>query len=121
MLGTDFAWRPVHLDNSWLIDALAAYEVGRLNAAEHIEDRDAVVQQLVIGQVVFGQLLLTLRPIEHEYHCALILLDEPSVSTQDRLTQRAAHAGGVCSESKGSAAFPETTILVLAPFPGFGQ
>ncbi|MCV7290774.1 MerR family transcriptional regulator [Mycolicibacterium wolinskyi] len=64
-----------------LIDALAAYEVGRLNTAERIEDRDAVVQQMVIGQVVFGQLLLSLRRIAHEHHSALRFFDEPPAGT----------------------------------------
>lgn len=61
-----------------LIDALAAYEVSRLDTAERIEDRDAAVQQMVIGQVVFGQLLLSLRRIAHEHHSALRFLDEHS-------------------------------------------
>jgi DNA-binding transcriptional MerR regulator len=65
-----------------LIDALAAYEVSRLDAAERIEDRDAVVQQMVIGQVVFGQLLLSLRRIGHEHHSALRFLDEPPADAE---------------------------------------
>ena len=54
-----------------IIDALAAYEVGRLGTADVIEDRDAVVQHMVVGQVVFGQLLLSLRRLGHEHHSAL--------------------------------------------------
>lgn len=65
-----------------LIDSLAAYEVSRLDAAERVEDRDAVVQQMVIGQVVFGQLLLSLRRIGHEHHSALRFLDNPPVDTE---------------------------------------
>lgn len=65
-----------------LIDALAAYEVSRLDTAERIEDRDAVVQQMVIGQVVFGQLLLSLRRIAHEHHSALRYLDKPPADTE---------------------------------------
>lgn len=60
-----------------LIDALAAYEVSRLDTAERIEDRDAVVQQMVIGQVVFGQLVLSLRRIGHEHHSAVRFLEKP--------------------------------------------
>lgn len=60
-----------------LIDALAAYEVSRLDTADRIEDRDAVVQQMVVGQVVFGQLVLSLRRIGHEHHSALRFLESP--------------------------------------------
>jgi hypothetical protein len=35
------------------------------------KDRDAVVQHMVVGQVVFGQLLLSLRRLGHEHHSAL--------------------------------------------------
>lgn len=65
-----------------LINALAAYEVSRVYTAERIHDRDAVVQQMVIGQVVFGQLLLSLRRIAHEHHSALRFLNEPSAGTE---------------------------------------
>ncbi len=65
-----------------LIDALAEYEVSRLGAAHRIEDRDAVVQHMVIGQVVFGQLLLSLRRIGHEHHSALRFLEKPPVNTE---------------------------------------
>ena len=65
-----------------LIDALAAYEVSRVDAAESTEDRDAVVQQMVVGQVVFGQLLLSLRRIGHEHHSALRFLEKPPVNTE---------------------------------------
>jgi DNA-binding transcriptional MerR regulator len=65
-----------------LIDALAAYEVSRLDTAERVEDRDAVVQQMVIGQVVFGQLVLSLRRIGHEHHSALRFLDIPPVTPE---------------------------------------
>lgn len=60
-----------------LIDALAAYEVSRLDTAERIEDRDAVVHQMVVGQVVFGQLVLSLRRIGHEHHSALRFVESP--------------------------------------------
>lgn len=60
-----------------LIDALAAYEVSRLDTAERIEDRDAVVQYMVVGEVVGGQLLLSLRRIGHEHHSALRFLETP--------------------------------------------
>lgn len=70
----DLGW-PFDLPNAatylGLIDAIAAYEVSRLTAAELQLDRDAVVQQMVIGQVVFGQLLLNLRRLAHEHHSAL--------------------------------------------------
>ncbi|MEZ0054465.1 DNA-binding transcriptional MerR regulator [Mycobacterium sp. MAA66] len=70
----DLGW-PFDLPNAatylGLIDAIAAYEVSRLTAAELQADRDAVVQQMVIGQVVFGQLLLNLRRLAHEHHSAL--------------------------------------------------
>jgi len=65
-----------------LIDALAAYEVSRLDAAQRTEDRDAAVQQMVIGQVVFGQLLLSLRRIGHEHHSAIRFLDEHPEDTE---------------------------------------
>lgn len=65
-----------------LIDALAAYEVGRVYAAELDQDRDAIVQRMVIGQVVFGQLLLSLRRIAHEHHSALRYPSEPPTDTQ---------------------------------------
>lgn len=65
-----------------LIDALATYEVSRLDTAERIQDRDAAVQQMVIGQVVFGELLLSLRRIAHEHHSALRFLDEPPEGTE---------------------------------------
>lgn len=66
-----------------LIDALAAYEVGRLGIAERLEDRDAVVQYMVVGEVVGGQLLLSLRRIAHEHHSALRFLEEPPVETEN--------------------------------------
>lgn len=59
-----------------LIDALAAYEVSRLYTAERIDDRDAIVQQMVVGQVVFGRLVLSLRRIGHKYHSVLRFPDE---------------------------------------------
>jgi DNA-binding transcriptional MerR regulator len=65
-----------------LIDALAAYEVSRLGTAERIEDRDAVVQYMVVGQVVGGQTLLSLRRIGHEHHSALRYLDNPPGNTE---------------------------------------
>ena len=71
-----------------LIDALAAYEVSRVYAAERIHDRDAVVQQMVIGQVVFGQLLLSLRRIAHEHHSALRFPDQPSADTETARSQK---------------------------------
>lgn len=65
-----------------LIDALAAYEVSRLVATESAEDRDAVVQYMVVGEVVGGQLLLSLRRIGHEHHSALRFLEKPPVSSE---------------------------------------
>ncbi|KEP38808.1 MerR family transcriptional regulator [Mycobacterium kansasii] len=65
-----------------LIDALAAYEVSRLGKAERAEDRDAVVQYMVVGQAVGGQLLLSLRRIGHEHHSALRFLDEHPEGTE---------------------------------------
>lgn len=58
-----------------LINVIAAYELGRLTAADLHADRNAVVQQMAVGQVVFGQLLLSLRRLVHEYHSALKLSD----------------------------------------------
>jgi DNA-binding transcriptional MerR regulator len=70
----DLGW-PLDLPNAatylGLINAIAAYEVSRLTAADLQTDRDAVVHQMVIGQVVFGQLLLSLRRLAHEHHSAL--------------------------------------------------
>lgn len=70
----DMGW-PLDLSNAaaylGLVDAIAAYEVSRLTAADLHVDRNAVVEQMVIGQVVFGQLLLSLRRIAHEHHSAL--------------------------------------------------
>ncbi|HEX5144963.1 MAG TPA: MerR family transcriptional regulator [Mycobacterium sp.] len=66
-----------------LIDAIAAYEVSRLRRADLVEDRDAVVQQMVIGQVVFGQLLLSLRRLGHEHHSALRFFDNAHSGTEN--------------------------------------
>lgn len=70
----DAGW-PLDLSNAaaylGLVDAIAAYEVSRLTAADLHVDRNAVVEQMVIGQVVFGQLLLSLRRLAHEHHSAL--------------------------------------------------
>lgn len=70
----DFDW-PLDLPNAatylGLIDALAAYEVSRLGDADPAEDRDAVAQRMVVGELVFGQLLLCLRRLGHEHHSAL--------------------------------------------------
>ena len=74
-----------------LIDALAAYEVSRLDSAERIEDRDAAVQQMVIGQVVFGQLLLSLRRIGHEHHSSLRFLGEHPEDTETAQLDGADH------------------------------
>lgn len=65
-----------------LIDALAAYEVSRLGKAERTEDRDAVVQYMVVGQAVGGQLLLSLRRIGHEHHSALRFLENPPANPE---------------------------------------
>lgn len=70
----DLGW-PLDMPNAatylGLIDAIAAYEVSRLTAADLQTDRNAVVQQMVVGQVVFGQLLLSLRRLAHEHHSAI--------------------------------------------------
>lgn len=70
----DLGW-PLDLPNAAtyleLVNAIAAYEVSRLTAADLHADRNAVVQQMVVGQVVFGQLLLSLRRLAHEHHSAL--------------------------------------------------
>jgi DNA-binding transcriptional MerR regulator len=70
----DVGW-PLDLPNAatylGLVDAIAAYEVSRLTAADLHADRNTVVEQMVVGQVVFGQLLLSLRRLAHEHHSAL--------------------------------------------------
>jgi DNA-binding transcriptional MerR regulator len=50
-----------------LVDAIAAFEIDRVDAEA---DREAMMEQMVIGQVVFGELLLSLRRLAHEHHSA---------------------------------------------------
>jgi DNA-binding transcriptional MerR regulator len=51
-----------------LIDELAAFE---LEMVDDSQDRDAMLEQMVVGQVVYGQLLLSLRRLAQEHHSAL--------------------------------------------------
>lgn len=51
-----------------LVDAIAEFELGIVDADQ---DRDAMLEQMVIGQVVFGELLLNLRRLAQEHHSAL--------------------------------------------------
>ena len=81
----DLGW-PLDLPNAatylGLVNAIAAYEVSRLTAADHEADRNAVVQQMVVGQVVFGQLLLSLRRLAHEHHSAIKFNDSHPATSQ---------------------------------------
>ena len=81
----DLGW-PFDLPNAatylGLVNAIAAYEVSRLTAADGQAGPDAVVHQMVVGQVVFGQLLLSLRLLAHEHHSALKFKDHHPVSTE---------------------------------------
>ncbi len=51
-----------------LVDALAELE---LSLVDPDQDREAMLEQMVVGQVVFGQLLLSLRRLAQEHHSAL--------------------------------------------------
>jgi DNA-binding transcriptional MerR regulator len=87
---SDLGW-PLDLPNAatylGLINAIAAYEVSRLTAADLQADRNAVVQQMVVGQVVFGQLLLSLRRLAHEHHSAL-RFDDTHPATAETLPRK---------------------------------
>jgi DNA-binding transcriptional MerR regulator len=51
-----------------LIDAIAAYELDQI---DDTQDREAMMEQMVLGQVVLGEFLLCLRRLAHEHHSAL--------------------------------------------------
>ncbi|MFE6510496.1 MerR family transcriptional regulator [Nocardioides sp. NPDC057767] len=51
-----------------LVDAIAAYELDQIDATQ---DREAMMEQMVLGQVVLGEFLLSLRRLAHEHHSAL--------------------------------------------------
>ena len=46
-------------------DEIATYEIGHLDDAK---DRVGLLEEMVIGQVVFGQVLATLRRLAEEHH-----------------------------------------------------
>jgi DNA-binding transcriptional MerR regulator len=48
-----------------LADQLASYEIGHL---DDTKDRVGLLEEMVIGQVVFGQVLATLRRLAEEHH-----------------------------------------------------
>ncbi|MDA2892885.1 MerR family transcriptional regulator [Mycolicibacterium sp. BiH015] len=53
-----------------LVDSLAAFEVNRLHPDDPAADRDVLLRRMVVGQVVFGELVLSLRRLAHEHHSA---------------------------------------------------
>ncbi|MGH3351780.1 MAG: MerR family transcriptional regulator [Nocardioides sp.] len=50
------------------IDAIASYELDQVDATQ---DRETMMEQMVLGQVVLGEFLLCLRRLAHEHHSAL--------------------------------------------------
>ena len=48
-----------------LADQIASYEIGHLDDAK---DRVGLLEEMVVGQVVFGQVLATLRRLAEEHH-----------------------------------------------------
>lgn len=55
-----------------LIDQLAALELGSVDTDQ---DRESMMEQMVIGQVAYGQLLLSLRRLAQEHHSARLFDD----------------------------------------------
>lgn len=53
-----------------LVDAIAALEVDRLDPLDPTADRDTLVRRMVVGQVLLGEFLLSLRRLAHEHHSA---------------------------------------------------
>ncbi|GGR64575.1 DNA-binding transcriptional MerR regulator [Nocardioides luteus] len=51
-----------------LVDAIAAYEIDQVDDSQ---DRETMMEQMVLGQVVLGEFLLSLRRLAHEHHSAL--------------------------------------------------
>jgi DNA-binding transcriptional MerR regulator len=51
-----------------LVDAIAAYELDQI---DDTQDRETMMEQMVLGQVVLGEFLLCLRRLAHEHHSAL--------------------------------------------------
>lgn len=66
-------WRS-YLD---LVDLLAAFEVNRLHPDDPAADRDTLLRRMVVGQVVFGEFVLSLRRLAHAHHSALRASDGP--------------------------------------------
>jgi DNA-binding transcriptional MerR regulator len=46
-------------------DRLAAWEVGNLDAGR---SREEILEEMIVGEVVFGQLFMVLRRLAHEHH-----------------------------------------------------
>jgi len=61
-----------------LVDAIAAFELDQVDPKE---DRDTMMERMVIGQVVFGEFLLSLRRLAQEHHSALRFRDHPKETT----------------------------------------
>ncbi len=53
-----------------LVDRLASFEVSRLRPDDPAADRDILLRRMVVGQVIFGELVLSLRRLAHEHHSA---------------------------------------------------
>lgn len=51
-----------------LVDAIAAYELDQI---DDTQDREGMMEQMVLGQVVLGEFVLCLRRLAHEHHSAL--------------------------------------------------
>lgn len=66
-----------HLDpQEWaryldLVDLLGDFEVNRLHPDDPGANRDTLLRRMVVGQVVFGELVLSLRRLAHAHHSAL--------------------------------------------------
>jgi hypothetical protein len=58
-----------------LVDAIARFELDQINPED---DRDTMMQQMVIGQVLFGEFLLNLRLLAQEHYSALRFRDNPN-------------------------------------------
>lgn len=60
--GADPTLAATYLD---FADRLAAWEVGNLDAGR---SREEILEEMVVGEVVFGQLFMVLRRLAHEHH-----------------------------------------------------
>ncbi len=56
-----------------LADQIARYEIGHLDGTK---DRQGLLEEMVVGQVVFGELLATLRRLAEEHHSYLRFNDD---------------------------------------------